>query len=502
VTTQELLLDANGITKYFAGVVALNKVQLQLHRGEVLALIGENGAGKSTLMKILLGMYKPDAGSITFKGEPYQAKDPGEALRKGIAMIHQELTLIPTLSVAENIWIGRENNFKSRGLISNVKRLKATKNLLEQLGIEGIDPGEECGRLSIASMQLVEVARACSYDSDVIIMDEPTSAITNKEIETLFTIIRALAKKQKGIIFISHKLDELMEISDNITVFRDGHYIDTNPSKSITTEELVQKMVGRKVENLYPKEEVPISDVIFEAKDLRQIGVFENVNFKVHKGEILGFCGLMGAGRTEIMQAVFGITKLDGGQIFMHGKAIRNKNTMEAIKNGMAMVTEDRLRMGLIHMLSVEFNTSIAYLDKFTPNGVLVDTKKERESFHKMADTLAIKVTGPNQDAGQLSGGNQQKVIFAKWLTGQPDLLILDEPTRGIDVGSKAEIYKLIGKLAAAGKAVIVISSELPEVMGISDRIEVIRHGRIVHECLRKDFDENRLMSYAFGTLS
>lgn len=494
---KELILDMKGITKIFPGVRALDNVDLKLHKGESLALIGENGAGKSTLMKILLGSYHPDAGEMVFKGKPHNPQTPADALNSGISMIHQELTLVPNMTVSENIWIGREDKFTNMGIISKAKRAKATKALLNKLQIE-LDPNAEVASLSVASMQLVEIARAVSYNSDVIIMDEPTSALTNIEIEKLYDIINNLLKEDKSIIFISHKLEELYEICETVVVLRDGEYVTTKKLADITQEELIGLMVGRKVDNLYPKQKVELGEIAFEAKNLTRTGYFNDISFHVKKGEILGFSGLMGAGRTEIMQSIFGIDPLDSGEMYINGKKITNDNTKGAINNKMAMVTEDRLRRGAIHRLSVRENISLAYLRQLLNFG-FVDKAKEKDDCNQMVETLDIRVANIEQEIGSLSGGNQQKAILGKWLLTQPDVLILDEPTRGIDVGSKSEIYRLIGDLAAEGKAIILVSSELPEVMGISDRIHVIRDGEIVFHTHRKDFDQEEIMSHAFG---
>lgn len=497
MNNKEIILEMKNITKIFPGVKALDNVELTLHKGESLALIGENGAGKSTLMKILLGSYKPDGGTMMLKGEEYKPHTPAYALSKGISMIHQELTLVPEMTVSENIWIGREKNFSHFGIMDVKKRAKATKKLLERLNIS-IDPNQPVAKLSVANMQLVEIARAVSYDSDIIIMDEPTSALTNAEIDKLYDIIKDLLANDKSVIFISHKLEELYTICETITVLRDGQYVSTHDMKKITQEELIRLMVGRKLENLYPKADVPIGKVALEVKQLTRKGYFNNISFDVHKGEILGFCGLMGAGRTEIMQSIFGIDPVDSGEIYLYGKPIDTSSTKKSIENGLAMVTEDRLRRGAIHRLSVRENISLAYLREISKNG-FIDFQQEHEDCEQTIKSMEIKVASMEQEIGSLSGGNQQKAIIGKWLLTSPEVLILDEPTRGIDVGSKSEIYKLIGELAGQGKAIIIVSSELPEVMGISDRIMVIRNGEIVAHKKRGEFDQEELMSHAFG---
>lgn len=493
----EDVLRMHGITKTFPGVKALDGVELTLRRGEVLGLIGENGAGKSTLMNILLGSFPPDGGTMELKGRAFSPRSPSDALGQGISMIHQEISLVPSMSVSENIWLGREDKFSALGLLSEKKRAEATRALIETYNIR-IDPAVEVARLSIANMQLVEVLRAISYDSDVIIMDEPTSALTNTEIDTLYRIIRDITARNKSVIFISHKLDELFAICDRVTVLRDGQYVATHPVSDITQDALVRLMVGREITDMYPKADVPLGDVVLEVKGLRREGSFEDISFSVRRGEILGFCGLMGAQRTEIMQAIFGIDRLDGGQVFLNGQEVHNTSVRHAIDNKFAMVTEDRLRRGAIHRLSVRVNMSLSYL-KSICRLEFVDARREISDVDAMVEKMGIKVSTIEQTIGSLSGGNQQKVILSKWLLTQPDVLILDEPTRGIDVGSKAEIYKLIGELASQGKAILLVSSELPEIMGISDRILTVREGRIVAEDARGDFAEDRLMAHAFG---
>lgn len=494
---EEIILEMKGIVKYFRGVTALDGVGIQVHKQEILALVGENGAGKSTLMNILLGTLQPDEGEIYFKGKRFLPKSPIDALASGISMIHQELTLVPEMSVSENIWLGREKLFSRRGYLNISARDRATDELLNQLKIH-IDPQRPIKMLSVAEMQLVELARAVSYNSELIIMDEPTSSLTSKEITMLYDIVRSLSQKGTSIIFITHKLEEVFTICDTVCVLRDGHFVDYKPIGEMTHDEIIAKMVGRRVENLYPKEIAEIGDVALEVRNFSREGYFENINFSVHRGEILGFCGLIGAGRTEIVECIFGIEKRSSGTLLLDGKETAIRNTQDAIASGMAMVTEDRLRRGLIHKLSIKFNMSIAYLNRVTKHGFTDDRRIESDCMN-MRDALGIKISSMNQLGGQLSGGNQQKVIIGKWLMTEPDILILDEPTRGIDVGAKAEIYKLIGELAKQGKAIIMVSSELPELMGISDRIIVVANGKQMAEFDRESFDSNTIMQAAFG---
>lgn len=497
MSKNEIILVAEGISKRFPGVKALDNVHMDLYQGEVLALIGENGAGKSTMMKILLGQYAVDTGTIHYKGKLFSPKSPHDALQNGISMIHQEISLIPGMSVAENIWIGREEKFTKLGIINKKKRIEVTNQLLNRLDIQ-IAPEAIVSSLSIANMQLVEVARSVSYDSDIIIMDEPTSALTKVEIDKLYKIIRDLSSQGKSVIYISHKLEELFAVCDRVTVFRDGQFVDSKKMKDITQDDLVKLMVGRELTDAYPKEAIKLGDVVLEVKDLSHKGYFEGINFSVRSGEILGFCGLMGSGRTEIMQSIFGIDPITSGSIHLHKQEISTKTVKDAINHRIAMVTEDRLRKGALHKLSVKTNMSLAYLSTITKFG-FVNRKKENDDCNKMIHSMAIKTSSSDHEIGKLSGGNQQKVIIGKWLLTEPEVLILDEPTRGIDIGAKSEIYKLIGTLAKQGKAILLISSELPELMGISDRILVIRNGHLAGEMLREDFSQEALMSKAFG---
>lgn len=497
MANKDVILRVKNITKNFPGVKALRGVDFALRKGEVHALIGENGAGKSTMMNIIIGSIQPTGGEMYFKGEKYQPKSPIDALSAGISMIHQEISLVNAITVSENIWLGREAHFGNRVFINKKAQELATKEILDKLGLN-IDPGRELSRLSIAEMQLVEIARAVSYDSEVIIMDEPTSALTNAEISKLYAIIDDLRENGTSIIFISHKLEEVLHICDAITVFRDGQFVTELDAKKAKKEQLIAHMVGRTLENAYPKEAAEIGTTAFEVIGLNRKGVFQNINFQVRRGEILGFAGLMGAGRTEIMRAIFGADPKDEGELKMDGRTITIGNTTDAVKNRMSMVSEDRLHCGAFHDLSIQFNISSAYLRAITKCGFF-DANKEKQDASEMVDRLSIKIASLDDDIGQLSGGNQQKAIIAKWLLTQPELLILDEPTRGIDVGAKAEIYKLIGNLAKQGKAIIVVSSELPELMGIADRILVVRGGEIVGEVARPQFNQELIMNYAFG---
>ena len=495
----ETVLEMKGISKIFPGVRALDTVDFELYRGECHALIGENGAGKSTLMKILLGIYTADEGQVLYKGQPVSFKSPRDALAAGISMIHQEISLVPTTTVAENVWTGREGRFSRLGFIDYKAMHRATKELLADLGIE-IDTNALVSTLSVAQMQLVEIARAVSNDSDIVIMDEPTSALTTQEIDLLYTIIRGLLAKGVSVIFISHKLDEIFEICSRITILRDGQFVATVPAEEIDQAGLIKHIAGREIQQVLDKRSGEFGDTILEVENLCSEGVFRDVNFSVRAGEILGFCGLMGAGRSEIMRAVFGIDKYSSGSIRLNGKDVKIRSPQDAIENGMAMVTEDRLRTGALHGLSIKMNTSVASLKEFQVAGVM-RAGNEIQRCTDMTSRLSVSMVSLQNSINSLSGGNQQKVILGRWLMTEPKLLILDEPTRGIDVGAKFEIYKLIQELADAGMAILLVSSEMPEILNLSDRILVVREGRIVYECENDNTEGEELLAHAFGVV-
>lgn len=497
------ILEVKQISKRFPGVLALNHASFSVRKGEVHALLGENGAGKSTLMKCLLGIHSPDEGEIIYKGKPFHPHSPSEALSKGISMIHQEITLVPPMTVSENIWLGREKNFSKWGFWLDKKaRTSATKQLLQEYELE-IEPDALADRrLSIANLQLVEIVRAISYNSDIIIMDEPTSALSDTEISILFKIIKILKSRGTAIIFISHKLDEVLEVADRITILRDGQTVMTNDANKFDNNSLIKHIVGREVSEIFPKLETIIKDKVLEVKHLTSRGVFKDVSFHISAGEIVGLCGLMGAGRSEIARAIFGIDRYDSGEIFMSGKKVDINDTADAIRSGIGMVTEDRLRMGIISRLSVQFNTVVAKLSGFRNRLGFMDDRTAKKEALEVLQSIDTRYASLNQTISSLSGGNQQKVIIGRWLLMNPKLLILDEPTRGIDVGSKSEIHLLISSLAQKGMAVLMISSELPEVMGMSDRILTVKDGSIVAEHERKDFNAEEIMKYAFGSLA
>ena len=490
------LLEIVNISKGFPGVVALADVQLRVRPGTVLALMGENGAGKSTLMKIIAGIYQPDAGEIRLRGKPIVFDTPLAAQKAGIAMIHQELNLMPHMSIAENIWIGREQ-LNSLHMVNHREMHRCTAELLARLRIN-LDPEEQVGNLSIAERQMVEIAKAVSYDSDILIMDEPTSAITDKEVAHLFSIIADLKSQGKGIVYITHKMNEVFAIADEVAVFRDGQYIGLQRADSMDSDSLISMMVGRELSQLFPVRETPIGDLLLSVRDLSLDGVFKDVSFDLHAGEILGIAGLMGSGRTNVAETIFGITPSTSGQITLDGQAVRITDPHMAIEKGFALLTEDRKLSGLFPCLSVLENMEMAVLPHYSGNG-FIQQKALRVLCEDMCKKLRVKTPSLEQCIDTLSGGNQQKALLARWLMTNPRLLILDEPTRGIDVGAKAEIYRLIAFLASEGMAVIMISSELPEVLGMSDRVMVMHEGELMGTLDRAEATQEKVMQLASG---
>ncbi|SEP73656.1 monosaccharide ABC transporter ATP-binding protein, CUT2 family [Devosia sp. YR412] len=489
------LLEIKNARKEFPGVVALDDVSLQLRRGTVHALMGENGAGKSTLMKIIAGIYTPDSGSVTLRGADIRLKSPLDALENGIAMIHQELNLMPWMTVAENIWIRREplNRF---GFVNHGQLNRQTEELFARLNID-IDPEVQVSTLSVASRQMIEIAKAVSYESDVLIMDEPTSALTETEVAHLFRIIRDLRDQGKGIIYITHKMSELFDIADEFSVFRDGRYIGTHASTDVTRDEIIRMMVGREIIQMFPKEDVPIGEVVLSIKDLSLDGVFSDISFDVRAGEILGIAGLVGSGRSNVAETIFGVTPASSGTISINGQLVDISSPTVAIQNGMAFITEDRKETGCLLMLDIQENMQLAVLqDKYTRFGFVTQGKLSAVC-EDMSQKLRVKTPSLDERVENLSGGNQQKVLIGRWLLTNPKILILDEPTRGIDVGAKAEIHKLVTQLVRQGVAVIMISSELPEVLGMSDRIMVMHHGRATGFLDRSEADQVKIMELA-----
>lgn len=493
----EYILELDNITKEFPGVKALDNIQLKIKKGSVHALMGENGAGKSTLMKIIFGIYTPDAGTIKFKGNEIKLTGPKDALSRGISMIHQELTPVPYMTVAENIFLGREPVIGKTGWVNNKKMVNDAKTLFESLNIN-IDPNTKMKELSIANMQMIEIATAISYNADLIIMDEPTSAITDKEVDHLFEIIRSLQKKGVSIIYISHKMDEIFKICDEITVFRDGQYIGTREAKELDQDSLIHMMVGREIKQVFHKEKAHIGEVALAVKNLTRKGKFRNVSFDVRKGEILGIAGLMGSGRTEIIESVFGIEPPDAGEIFVNGQKVQIQKPQDAIKYKIGLLTEDRKLTGAFLPLSVKENMIISNLDPFLGMG-LVNGKKVENICNEQVNRLNIKTPHIDQLIMNLSGGNQQKVLLARWLLNDPDVLILDEPTRGVDVGAKSEIHKLMSKLAQEGKAIIMISSEMPEILGMSDRVIIMHEGNMKGELNRSEASQEKILEVAYS---
>lgn len=487
------LLEMTGIEKSFHTVQVLFGVDFILKAGSVHALMGENGAGKSTLMKILAGIHRKDRGSIKINGEAVELHSPKQSQEYKIAMIHQELSPVPEMTVAENIYLGRE---PKKGLFLDYKQMyRNTEELLDGLQVP-ISPRVKVGDLKVADQQLVEIAKAISLDAEILIMDEPTSAITDKEVENLFAIIKKLKAQGKGIIYISHKMDEIFKIADEITVLRDGTYINTWKADSINENILIQNMVGRELTQVYPKENVKTGSVVLEVKNFSLKDKFQNVSFHVKAGEIYGIAGLVGAGRTELMHSLFGLEKKDEGEVWFYGKRLHIQTARDAIREGIAYVTEDRKLEGLIPEMSVGKNISILSLKDFG-RGVFLNEKREKNVVKEQIEKLKIKLHSPRQLVKSLSGGNQQKVVLSKWLIKKPRLLILDEPTRGIDIGAKTEIYKLMCEFVKEGNSIIMISSEMPEVMGMADRILILSNGHIGGELDRTEFGQEKIMKMA-----
>ena len=492
-------IELRGIKKSFPGVLALSKVNFTVEKGTVHVLCGENGAGKSTLMKVLNGIYKADEGEIHIDGQPVEIHSPQDARRYGIAMIFQELNFVPEMTVEENLFLGCEPTIGPPGLRRmNWKKMRRdTLKLLRDQNLP-YSPDTKLRDLTVSDIQMLEITKAISRDADIIIMDEPTSAITSREVENLMHKIFELKAKGISIIYISHKMEEIFRIADQITILRDGSVVDSRPAKEYDIDKVISLMVGRTITNIYPKEEAPIGEVAFEARGLRRAGVFEDVSFTVRAGEIVGFAGLVGAGRTEVMRAVFGLDPLDAGEVFVDGKQIPIHDVADAMGAGIVMLSEDRRRYGIIPMRSVGENATLSSLRKFIHNGYLHSGKERRvvsESFRSMM----VKTPTLETPIQSLSGGNQQKVLISKWLLTDPRILFLDEPTRGIDVGAKFEIYKLMVGLAREGKGLVMISSELPELLGMCDRIYVMGKGRIRGELRPDSFSQENVMRLATG---
>ena len=493
---QEVILRMRDIRKTFPGVVALDGVQLDVRSGTVHSLMGENGAGKSTLMKCLIGMYTPDAGTVELAGDMVSFKDTKDGLEHGISMIHQELSPVPEMMVAENIWLGREQRGKF-GLLDPKLIIRKTQELFDEWDMK-IDPRAKMKDLTVARQQMVETAKAISYNAKTIIMDEPTSATPEREVDHLHRMIKRLTDFGVAIVYITHKMDEVFKISDDITVFRDGKHVVSLPAKELDRNKLIQLMVGRELTSMFPKLEAEIGEVVLSVRNLNRGRFVQNVSFEVRRGEILGFAGLMGAGRTEVLETIFGIEPADSGEIFVEGKQLKVREPKDAIAAGIGMLTEDRKHNGIMGVLSVRDNITIAALPKYSPKGFL-NMAQIRKDSEAQRQALRIKTPSLEQLIKNLSGGNQQKALISRWLLTVPEILMIDEPTRGIDVGAKSEIHRLMSQLAQQGKAIIMVSSELPEVLGMSDRVIVMHEGRISGELSRAEANQESIMQLATG---
>jgi inositol transport system ATP-binding protein len=494
--TIETLLEVRNISKSFPGVKALADICFSVKKGSVHVLCGENGAGKSTLMKIINGIYQPDSGEIFVQGNKSRIQSPIRARDLGISMIFQELNYTPEMTVEESLFIGNLPT-KSFGRVDWKEIRRRTLELLAQEKLP-YDPETKLKDLSVSDLQMLEILKAISRDADVLIMDEPTSSIAQKEVEILFEKITDLRKRGKGIVYISHKMDEIFRIADEISILRDGKIIETRPKNDIDIETVISLMVGRKLGGDYPKETVPPGEVVLEVDRLSGSKGFKDVSFHLREGEIIGFAGLVGAGRTELVRALFGMDSYDSGTIRLRGKKVVVKNVRDSIKNGIVMLSEDRRRYGLVLIRDVKENVTLATLSKFFKGGRL-HVKQEREEVDRVCKRIRVKAPSIDTQVSTLSGGNQQKIVLSKWMMQNPDILILDEPTRGIDVGAKFEIYKLMTEIVRDGKSIVMVSSELPELLGMCDRVYVMAKGQIAGELQRSEFSQKTIMKYAMG---
>ncbi|WP_281816260.1 galactose/methyl galactoside ABC transporter ATP-binding protein MglA [Brachyspira pilosicoli] len=475
---RKVILEMKGISKYFPGVQALDKAELVVREGSVVALMGENGAGKSTLMKCLFGIYHKDEGTILLDGNEVNFTSPKQALNNGVAMVHQELNQVRQRNIQDNIWLGKYPT--KLGFVDEKKMYNDTKAIFDDLEIP-LDPRTKVSTLSVSEMQMVEIAKAVSYNSKILVLDEPTSSLTEKEVAKLFKIIRKLQSRGVGMIYISHKMEEILQISDEVTIMRDGKFVSTTPAKELTTDLIIKQMVGRDLTNRFPPKTNTPGEGILEIQNFTAFyqPSLTDINFSVRKGEIFGIAGLVGAKRTEVLESIFGMRTLSSGKIIKNDKDIKNNTTRKAIKHGFALVTEERRQTGIFGMLSINFNSIIANIDNYKGNFGFLNNKKMREDTKWVIDSMQVKTPSEKTAIQSLSGGNQQKVILGRWLLSAPDILMLDEPTRGIDVGAKYDIYKLIIDLATEGKTIIMVSSEMPELLGITDRIMVMSNGRV-----------------------
>ena len=492
-TKGELLLQMSGVQKRFGGAVALQGANLSIRAGEIHALLGENGAGKSTMLKVLAGVHVNDGGTIKLGGKDFRTGSPQDSIEQGIAVIYQEPSLFLDLTLAENVFIGRQ---PKKGRIIDWKFAQnEAKRLFKELGVD-LDPKRQARGLSIADQQVVEIAKALSMNANIILMDEPTAALSATEVERLMTVMKSLKAANKAVIFVSHRLDEVFAISDFITVMRDGATVSENLVEKTDLQKVIKEMVGRELTEMFPKTENKIGSVVLEVNDLTNPAYFRNISFNVKKGEIVALAGLVGAGRSEVARAIFGVDKYETGSVKINGKALPAGSPVAAMKEKIALVPEDRRQQGLFMVAGVNRNISIESFTNLVDKG-LINFKRERELTNTWKEKLSIKFSNQNDPVERLSGGNQQKTVLAKWLATDPDLLIVDEPTRGIDVATKAEVHRLINQAASEGKAVLMISSELPEVLGMADRIIVMREGRQVAELSRKEATQEKVIAAA-----
>ncbi|MBF4258067.1 galactose/methyl galactoside ABC transporter ATP-binding protein MglA [Vibrio anguillarum] len=492
----EFLLEMTGVSKEFPGVKALDKVNLKVRPHSIHALMGENGAGKSTLLKCLFGIYEKNEGDIIFLGEHVNFQSSKQALEAGVSMVHQELNQVLQCSVMDNIWLGR---YPKKGLfVDHDKMYRDTKEIFDELDID-IDPKIKVAKLSVSQRQMVEIAKAFSYNARIVIMDEPTSSLTEKEVSHLFTIINKLKEKGCGVVYISHKMEEIFTICDEITILRDGQWVDTRPLKGLDMDKIISMMVGRELTQRFPtKTNVP-KEIILEIKNLTALNQpsIQDISFDLREGEILGVAGLVGSRRTDIVETIFGVRERSNGHIILHGREMENRDAHEAINSGFALVTEERRSTGIYSNLDITFNSLVANVDEYKTKLGLLSNKKMRSDTQWVIDSMSVKTPSHETSIGSLSGGNQQKVIIGRWLLTQPEILMLDEPTRGIDVGAKFEIYQLILELAKKNKGIIIISSEMPELLGITDRILVMSNGRAAGIVNTKDTSQNEILELA-----
>ena len=490
------LLELRGISKSYGGVHAVADVSFAIEPATVHALVGENGAGKSTLVKIITGVIEPDGGELLIDGEPVSIGDAQTALRLGIVAMYQEPTVFPDLSVAENVFAGRHPRSRVRTVDWRAMEADATR-ILRELGVE-LGAGTPVRGLGVADRQLLEIAKALSTNARLLIMDEPTAALSPNEVEHLFETVRKLRERGVAVVYISHRLEEVGALADTVTVLRDGRHIETRPANELTQGEIIRLMVGRSLDALFPKEDAEIGDVVFKANGLTRRGIFADVSFELRRGEIVGLAGFVGAGRTEVARSIFGVDPLDGGRIEIEGRGFRPRSPRAALRRGLAYLPEDRLHEGLVQPMTISDNTSMAVLPALTPTGFL-RPRAERRLARRFMQQLSIKATSPAQIVRSLSGGNQQKVVLGKWLAAEPRILILDEPTHGVDVGTKADVHRTISHLATQGLTILLISSELPEILGMSDRVLVMREGRLVAELSRAEATQENVIQAAAG---